>query len=72
MSARTKKHPATQERINALMDVYLSFFATNQLADVKRLTRMYLKTFRSLKSRENALNKLILETIGDLAAGAVK
>jgi len=68
----TKKHSPSQERINALMDVYLSFFEIHQLADVKRLTRMYLKTFRSLKSRENALNKLILEAIGDLAAGAAK
>ena len=64
----TQKYKPSQERIDALIKVYLDMFGPEDPTRIKELIATYMGAYKSLRGKENAINRLILDTIGDQAA----
>jgi hypothetical protein len=63
-----KKYKPSQERIDALIKVFLDMFGPEDSTRVKEMLATYLGAYKSLRGKENAINRLILDGIGDQVA----
>ena len=70
MSEQTKYYPPTQERVDVLIDMYLSLFELTESKKQKsrKMIVRHLNELESMGERENAIDRLILDEIGEQAA----